>query len=117
MFAHRPKPQFWHVFDRREHGESDFSLKVRIRDKDATEHFWLVDVERRNVRTFGTIDNDPETVNNVKAGDRVEIPEADITDWTYMRDGKIVGNFTIRPLLKSMPPEQAEKVRKALADQ
>jgi uncharacterized protein YegJ (DUF2314 family) len=44
---------------------------------------------------IGTVDNDPEIVTNVKVRDRVEIPEKDISDWMYMRDGKMYGNRTI----------------------
>ena len=36
-------------------------------------------------------------------GELAEFTEADISDWMFMRNGKIVGGETIRPLLKSMP--------------
>lgn len=109
-------PQFWQVFDKRERGESDFSLKVKISDKRGTEHFWATELERRDGKTRGTINNDPNIVASVKLGDRIEIPEADISDWLYMRDGKMVGNETLRPLLKKMPEAEAEKLRKMMAN-
>jgi Uncharacterized protein conserved in bacteria (DUF2314) len=37
-----------------------------------------------------------------KAGDVTEFKEADISDWRFTRNGKIVGGET-RPLLKAMP--------------
>src|SRR6476620_10403574 len=37
--ARETLPQFWEVFEKREHGETDFALKVRITDKKGTEHF------------------------------------------------------------------------------
>src|SRR3954471_4319680 len=92
--ARETLPQFWQVFEKRERGETDFSLKVRITDKKGTEHFWASDIERRAGKTMGTINNDPNIVKSVKLGDRIQIPEADITDWLYMRDGKMVGNRT-----------------------
>lgn len=73
-------PHFWQVFDKREHGESDFALKVKITDKMGTEHFWVTDIERRDGKTMGTISNVPTLVKSVKLGDRIEIPEADISD-------------------------------------
>jgi uncharacterized protein YegJ (DUF2314 family) len=109
-------PQFWEVFDKHERGESDFSLKVKITDKHGTEHFWTADIKRDAGKIMGTIDNDPDVVANVKRGDRIEIPEADISDWFYMRDGKMVGNRTLVPLLKSMPPKEAEFYKKLLAE-
>jgi len=35
-----------------------------------------------------TISRAPKIVASVKLDDRIEIPAADITDWSYMRDGK-----------------------------
>src|ERR1022692_800767 len=77
-------PQFWQVFDYHEHGETDFCPKVKITDKGKAEHFWAVNVERKDGKIFGTINNDPEIVHNVKIGDRILIPEDDISDWLYM---------------------------------
>ena len=109
-------PQFWQVFDKPERGESKFSLKVKITDKNGTEHFWATDIERREGKTMGTINNDPNIVGSVKLGDRIEIPEADISDWLYLRDGKMVGNRTLIPLLKKMPVKEAEAYRKMMAE-
>ena len=41
----------------------------------------------------------------------VEFKEADISDWMFMRNGKIVGGETIRPLLKAMPKADADALR------
>ncbi len=109
-------PQFWQVFDKRERGESDFSLKVKITDTRGTEHFWATDIERRDGKTMGTINNDPNTVASVKFGDRIEIPETDITDWLYMRDRKMVGNRTLIPLFKTMPAKEVETYKRMMAD-
>ncbi len=114
--ARETLPQFWQTFEKRERGESDFSLKVRITDKKGTEHFWLTEIERKDGKTLGTINNDPDIVGNVKLGDRMPIPEADISDWLYMRDGKMVGNYTLRVLFKQMPAKEVEKYKKMLAD-
>ncbi len=48
----------------------------------------------------GTINNEPEIVGNVSNGERYQFTDADISDWLYMRNGKMVGNETMRPLLK-----------------
>lgn len=114
--ARETLPQFWQIFDKRELGESDFSLKVRITDKNGTEHFWASDIERRDGKKMGTINNDPNIVASVKLGDRIEIPDADISDWLYMRDGKMVGNETLKPLLKTMPAAEAEKLKMMMAN-
>src|SRR5437763_5819213 len=92
--ARQTLPQFWQVFDKREHGESNFVLVVRITDKGRIEHFHTTDFERRGGKTMVTISNHPNIVASVKLRDRIEIPETDITDWHYMRDGKYFGMTT-----------------------
>ncbi len=114
--AQQTLPQFWQVFDKREHGESNFVLVVRITDKGRIEHFHTTDFERREGKTVVTISNRPNIVASVKLGDRIEIPAADITDWFYMRDGKYVGMFTIKPRFKHMHADQVERLKQMMAD-
>jgi len=55
-------------------------------------------------------------VHNVKLGDRIELPEADISDWFYMQNGKMVGNYTMRVLFKKMPADEVAKYKAILAE-
>src|SRR6266436_3685027 len=106
--AQQTLPQFWQVFDKREHGESNFVLVVRITDKGRIEHFHTTDFERRDGKTMVTISNTPKIVASVKFGERIEIPETNITDWSYMSDGKYVGMTTFKARFKGMPADQVE---------
>ena len=114
--ARESLPRFWEVFEKRGGGEEKFALKVKITDQHGTEYFWATNIERRDKKTFGTIDNDPNIVANVKFGDRIEIPDGDIADWLYMRQGKVVGNRTVRPLFRKMPQADVERIKSMLAD-
>lgn len=114
--ARESLPGFWQVFEKRAGGEGGFALKVKIEDQRGTEYFWATNIERRDNKTFGTIDNDPNIVASVKLGDRIEIPEAAIADWLYMKDGKMVGNRTVRPLFKNMPKAEVERIKSMLAE-
>jgi uncharacterized protein YegJ (DUF2314 family) len=114
--ARQTLPQFWQVFDKREHGESNFVLVVRITDKGRIEHFFTTDFERRDGKTMVTISNKPNIVASVKLGDRLEIPEADITDWRYMRDGKYVGNVTFKAQFRHMRAADVEQVKNMMVD-
>jgi uncharacterized protein YegJ (DUF2314 family) len=109
-------PQFWQAFDKRERGESNFVLVIRITDKGRIEHFHTTDFERRDGRTMVTISNAPKIVASVKLGDRIEIPAADITDWSYMRDGKYAGMATMRPRFKHMPADQVDALKRVMID-
>ena len=110
-------PSFWEVFATRPRGESRFLLKVRITDRHGTEHFWVKDIERRDGKIVGTIDNDPNLVASVKVGDRIEVREADISDGVYLRDGKMVGNRTLPAMFKKLPAAEVERYKRELAEE
>lgn len=109
-------PQFWQAFDQRARGESNFALVVRVTDKGRIEHFHTTEFESRDGKTMVTIGHAPKIVASVNLGDRMEIPAADITDWSYMRDGKYVGMRTMPPRFKHMPPEQVEAFKRVMID-
>jgi uncharacterized protein YegJ (DUF2314 family) len=114
--ARETLPHFWQVYEKPTRGETNFALKVKITDKQGTEHFWATDIERRERKITGTINNDPNIVKSVKLGDRMEIPEADISDWLYMRDDKMIGNQTVKPLFKQMPADEVKQLKAMMAD-
>ena len=106
-------PEFWSKLDAPASGETDFSLKVAIEgaNKGEVEHFWLTNIMRKDGKIVGIISNDPETVKTVTRGQSYEINPEKISDWLYKRNGKMVGNETMRPLLKRLPPQQAAAYR------
>jgi uncharacterized protein YegJ (DUF2314 family) len=55
-------------------------------------------------------------VTNVKSGQKWTVKKSEISDWMFMRNGKMYGNYTLRPLLKTMSEEEAEKFRSILAN-
>src|SRR5947199_4794407 len=75
--ARRTLPQFWQAFEKRDRGETNFSLKIKITDKTRIEHFWLTDIERQDGKVRVTINRAPKIVANVKVGERLEIPETE----------------------------------------
>lgn len=113
--ARKTLPEFWKHFDQRASGESSFALKVKITDPNGIEHFWLTDL-KHDGKVTGVINNDPEIVKSVKLGQQYEIPDVDISDWMYVRNGKIYGNETVRPLYKTMSPEESASVKKMMAN-
>ena len=46
----------------------------------------------------------------------MEIPEADISDWLYMRDDKMIGNQTVKPLFKQMSADEVKQLKSMMAD-
>jgi uncharacterized protein YegJ (DUF2314 family) len=114
--AQETLPQFWQTYEQRAHGESNFTLVIRITDNGRIEHFSTTDFERRDDKTMVTITNSPKIVASVKAGDRIAIPQADITDWFYVRVGKYVGLRTMPPRFRHMPAEHVEAFKRVMTD-
>ncbi len=106
--------EFWRQFENPDPGVDGFALKVRISDGRNREHFWLIEIERTASGLSGVINNDPDWVKTVRLGERYSFKEADISDWMFRRNGKIVGNETLRVLFRSMSPEEVAEYRAML---
>ena len=94
----------------------NFAVKAPIEDQGQVEHFWLIDVRFADGSFTGIIDNEPGIVSNVKTGQEWTLGKQEISDWMFVRDGKMYGNYTMRPLLKTMPEDQANQLRQMLAE-
>ncbi len=106
--------EFWRQHANPDPGVTGLALKVRISDGLHVEHFWLIDITRSDTTLSGIINNEAMSVTNVREGERYTFKDADISDWMYLRSGKIVGNETVRVLIKHMTPEEAAATRAML---
>ena len=93
-----------------------YGVKVPIEDDGAVEHFWLTGVTYDNNKFTGTIDNEPGIVSNVTIGQQYSVAKDEISDWMFLRDGKMYGNYTMRPLLATLPEEEANRYRAMFAN-
>ena len=109
-------PHFWAVMAAPKNGESDFCLKVKITEGEAVEHFWCTDLRIENGILSGVIGNDAEMVKKVHLGQRIAIRTPDISDWLYMKADKMIGNYTVRPLMKSMSKEEVSFLKAKLGE-
>lgn len=94
----------------------DFAVKAPIKDGSEVEHFWLTNIRFVDGKFTGLIGNDPGVVTNVAFGQEWTLGKNEISDWMFMRDGKMHGNYTMRPLLKTMPEKEAAMFRSILAN-
>ncbi len=106
-------PEFWAKLEKPGAGENGFSIKVSVQGKSAAENeqFWLTDVVNKNGKITGKVGNNPTVVKSVTRGQTLEVSPGKIVDWLYKRNGKMVGNETMRPLLKQLPAQQAASYR------
>jgi len=89
-----------------------FSVKKKIEDGDKVEFFWLSDITYADGKFTGTLGNNPQIVSNVEFGQKMSVGETEIADWMYLDGDKMVGNYTLRVLLKRMSKEEADTLRK-----
>jgi uncharacterized protein YegJ (DUF2314 family) len=109
-------PRFWASYEGHEPSEMGHSLKVRfVLSDNNVEHIWIVDVKKLTDNSYsGRFANTPDGLVGKHMDDITEFNEADISDWLFMRNDKIVGGETLRVLLKDMPKEEADAFRARL---
>ena len=108
-------PDFWRSFEKPGTGEEGFSLKVRIPTGQTgttnAEHIWTDGIEMLpGGGLAGKLSNQPRDFPG-KVGDRVEFTPQQISDWMFIRNGKMVGVETLRPMLRRMSKADAERLR------
>ena len=105
--ARRTLPVFFRHVTRAEAGEDHFCIKHPFRADDDSgigmEQIWLTGIQFRNGEYYGILASDPVHINGMKKGDVVAFDVEEITDWMYVRDGKITGGRSIRYLLENIP--------------
>jgi uncharacterized protein YegJ (DUF2314 family) len=70
------------------------------------EQVWLTGIQFDNGRYYGVLANAPRYVSGMKRGDRVMFDMDTITDWMYVRGGKITGGESIKYLLEKIPEDR-----------
>jgi uncharacterized protein YegJ (DUF2314 family) len=105
-------PVFWASYDAPKRTETEHSLKVRFQTGGNDEYIWMSDVKKLPDGDYAARFADtPQNLPGKRFGDLAEFNDAEISDWMFMRNGKIVGGETIKPLLKSMPKADADALR------
>ena len=80
------------------------SVKVGFRDERGVEFMWLHDVTYRDGTFHGTVGNSPQTVRSVRFGAPVAVGRDEIADWMFIREGKLVGGYTMRVMRSRLSP-------------
>jgi uncharacterized protein YegJ (DUF2314 family) len=72
-----------------------FSLRARFRTwRGGSEFLWLDDVEIDADGFTGALADRPKGVPGLRIGQRVLVEPDQVTDWTFMREGRALGGFT-----------------------
>src|ERR1700722_15487245 len=91
-------PTFWASFDAPKPSETGHGLKVRFAvGPERFQHTWMSDGEKLPDGNFsGRFANQPSDLPDMNEGDQVEFEQAQISDWLFIRNEKVVGGETIR---------------------
>ena len=115
-------PVFFGHLLRPGNGESGFRVKYPFRaDGDSgfnMEQLWLCDIRFKDGVFYGDVANTPFYISALHKGDTVSFSAADITDWMYISNGKIVGGASIKYLLEQLPEHSAagQRIMKMFAE-
>ncbi|MDR0495193.1 MAG: DUF2314 domain-containing protein [Treponema sp.] len=70
------------------------------------EQIWLTGIHFKNGIYYGFLANSPRHLAGMKKGDKVIFDMDNITDWLYVRNGKIIGGDSMKYLLEQVPQNQ-----------
>ena len=91
-------PEFVEAFHERREGEW-FSVKVPVTVDGVTEFIWVEVTGIEPEYIHGTLGNDPVDLGGLKMGDVVEVPVAELNDWSIRYpDGDSHGMFTLEAI-------------------
>ena len=110
--ARKTVPEFVTALEHPLPGERDFAVKkLFVKDGNA-EHIWLRDVQFTGNRFVGFVDNRPMHIEGLKIGERVSVNPNEVSDWSYVRNGQLVGGYTVRVLFSEMSDAEKEDFQK-----
>jgi uncharacterized protein YegJ (DUF2314 family) len=85
--ARKSWPTFVHAYNNRKPGEK-FGVKAPFGD----EHMWLEVTEIKGRSIKGNLLNDPVNIPMLHRNDHLQTTLSQIEDWTYEKDGQMIGN-------------------------
>lgn len=92
-----------------------FTVKIKIIENEEVEHIWITDVEYKEGKFSGKINNQPVFIKSLQYGQKIEATKKEISDWMFVENDKLVGGYTVRLLIRRMPEKQRESFLKQLS--
>lgn len=93
-------------------GTEAFEVKKCVIDGEKVEHVWVGDVTWDGKAFHGRVDNKPLDITNARLGQLVTVRPEDLTDWMFVRDGKLMGGFTTRVLFARLSAAEKTEFQK-----
>jgi uncharacterized protein YegJ (DUF2314 family) len=87
---------------KRKSGDSGFEVKKGFVDGGQIEHLWINHLTYDGKNFHGRINNRPIDVKNVRLNEDVTVAPHDVSDWMFVKDGKLMGGYTTRVLYRRL---------------
>ncbi len=87
-------------------GTEAYAVKVGLGPAGRQEFFWLAPFTVTGDEVTGQLDNTPETIPGYRKGDKVKLPLSRVTDWMYVENGAMQGNYSACALLTHEAPAE-----------
>jgi uncharacterized protein YegJ (DUF2314 family) len=114
--ARRTLPAFWTRLSANEPDGGEM-LKVALpASNGGREHIWVEGVTVTADGYAGRLYNHPRRLPGMVRGSPVLFEANQISDWTYVRNDRMWGNYTLRVMLDDLPPEDVRRMRAFLSD-
>ena len=105
-------PVFMDKLQNPEPDEQDFLVKYPFEADPGSgfghEQLWLGDITVEGGIYYGLVSNKPYYISRFKPGDRVSFDKDAVSDWMYIKKGKIIGGYSIKYLIEQIPQPDRE---------
>lgn len=106
--ARKELPRFIRALQRPAPDQRQFAINARMKTPLGFEQIWVTVHAYTGGAFEGVLAEEPYAIPEMHKGDAVRVPEADVSDWTFMNAGKIAGGYTMQVLLR----REAEKANR-----
>ena len=108
---------FWSRLGAPAPGEAGCTVKIGLPTRTGSlENIWVRDIRRAGEVITGRLANDPVDIAGLRGDSPVTFKAADISDWSYKRNGRFIGNELGRVLVERMPAAERTKYRAMFAE-
>ena len=104
--ARKTWPEFVKAFRNKPENSESFSAKFPFDAPDQKEFMWVEVVSINGDTVVGRLGNDPVWVKDLKLGDEVTMKLSQLSDWMYLKDGEIVGGYTVKVLMEKQQQQK-----------
>jgi uncharacterized protein YegJ (DUF2314 family) len=107
--ARKSWSEFVKAFEAKEDGTENFGVKFPFDAPENKEFMWIEVTSIDDEFVNGRLANDPVWVKDLKLGSKVKKKVSEVADWMYLKDGEMVGGYSVKILLKRQAEDQESK--------